>query len=224
MILEKINNNEVIFKNELSRINSYEDNLKMIRSDLSYDNIRFSFKCDKDFERLKLLVILSPIFIAIFDSSHERMANYKAYLEKSNFTYGIYPNFFSFDLKSYFDFYKSHKKFEDIMLDESLNINFSINALDDSYILALFFFLDELICNKENRKYYLDYFREIRDDIVINGRRSILANGDRAFYLSKYVLVRMLDIIADLYEKSDQSKLYLNPISNSINNLKRPIY
>lgn len=66
------------------------------------------------------------------------------------------------------------------------------------------------------------YFKEIRDDIVINGRRSILANGIQAFYLSKYVVVWMLDLISFIKEKNPGAFKYLLPIYKLASNLKTP--
>ncbi|WP_058990777.1 hypothetical protein [Anaerococcus rubeinfantis] len=186
------------------------------------EKIILNFKNDKDNETLRLLVILSPIFITIFDNSTS-LEFFRENLEKSNFEYGLYPNFFEdFSKEKYFEFYKNHEKFEDIILNEDESIDFTINFLEDKYILALVSLI-EVIFSKYNRKNLIRYFKEIRNDIVINGRRSILANDIYAFYLSKYLVNWALDLMKIARYKDKNRYLYIDEIYKLTNNLKRPI-
>ncbi len=82
--------------------------------------------------------------------------------------------------------------------------------------------VDALIEDDSNRQMLLQYFDQMRDDIVINGRRSILANGIQAFYLNKYLVVWMLDLINFIKENDPDSYKYLQAIFDLINNLKTP--
>lgn len=186
------------------------------------EKIILNFKNDKENETLRLLVILSPIFITIFDNSTS-LEFFRENLEKSNFDYGLYPNFFeNFSKEKYFEFYKNHEKFEDIILNEDDSIDFTINFLEDKYILALVSMI-EVIFSKYNRKNLIRYFKEIRNDIVINGRRSILANDIYAFYLSKYLVNWALDLMKIARYKDKERYFYIEEIYKLTNNLKRPI-
>lgn len=183
--------------------------------------IKFIFSCGDNLTKLRLLVTLSPIFIACFDSSEVELSYFREKIEKSNFSYGLYPNFFSFDENAYRKFYAENEMKEDIYLTEDRDIVFSLNPLDDKYILALTYLLEKLIIDGNNREKLTDYFAKMRDDIVINGRRSILANGIQAFYLSKYVVVWMLIFCEGLMETYEDARFYLDPIYEKINKLKR---
>lgn len=186
------------------------------------EKIIINFKNDKENEILRLLVILSPIFITIFDNS-TNLEFFRKNLEKSNFEYGLYPNFFEdFSKEKYFKFYKDHEKIEDIILNEDESIDFTLNILEDKYILALVSII-EVIFSKYNRKNLIRYFKEIRNDIVINGRRSILANDIYAFYLSKYLVNWALDLMTIARYKDRQRYFYVEEIYKLTNNLKRPI-
>lgn len=206
----------------------YQDSksLKKSLKEISYKKdclkeIKFIIPCGDDLTRLKLLVTLSPIFIACFDSSESELGYFREKIGESNFSYGLYPNFFSFDENVYRKFYAENEIKEDIYLTEGRDIIFSINPLDDKYITALAYLLEKLIIDDCNREKLTDYFAKIRDDIVINGRRSILANGIQAFYLSKYVVVWMLILCEGLMEKYEDARFFLDPIYEKINNLKR---
>lgn len=183
--------------------------------------VKFIIPSGDDLTRLELLVTLSPIFIACFDSSESELGYFREKIDKSNFSYGLYPNFFSFNENAYRKFYSGNEIKEDIYLTEDRDIIFSLNPLDDKYILALAYLLDKLIIDNCNREKLTDYFAKIRDDIVINGRRSILANGIQAFYLSKYVVVWMLILCEGLMETYEDARLFLNPIFEKTNKLKR---
>lgn len=186
------------------------------------EKIILNFKNDKENEILRLLVILSPIFITIFDNS-TNLEFFRKNLEKSNFEYGLYPNFFEdFSKEKCFEFYKNHEKIEDIILNEDESIDFTLNILEDKYILALVSMI-EVIFSKYNRKILIRYFKEIRNDIVINGRRSILANDIYAFYLSKYLVNWALDLMTIARYKDKQRYFYIEEIYKLTNNLKRPI-
>ena len=135
-------------------------------------------------EKLKLLVILSPILIACFDKGSFELEFLKKTIEKSSFPYGLYPNFFK-DLNKdkYFYHYKDWDKdsiCEDIILNKDGRIDFYINPLPGSYLRALVVMVDTLIEDYSNRKELLKYFDKMRDDIVIEGRRWIIANGIEA--------------------------------------------
>lgn len=199
-------------KKSLKEISCKKDYLK---------EIKFIIPCSDDLTRLKLLVTLSPIFIACFDSSKSELEYFIEKIGESNFSYGLYPNFFSFDENVYRKFYAENKIKEDIYLTEDRDIIFSLNPLDDKYILALAYLLEKLIIDDCNREKLNDYFAKIRDDIVINGRRSIIANGIQAFYLSKYVVVWMLIFCEDLMETYEDARFFLDPIYEKINKLKR---
>lgn len=186
------------------------------------EKIIINFKNDKENETLRLLVILSPIFITIFDNS-TNLEFFRENLEKSNFKYGLYPNFFEdFSKEKYFKFYENHKKIEDIILNEDESIDFTINYIENKYILALLAMI-EVIFSKYNRKNLITYFKEIRNDIVINGRRSIIANDIYAFYLSKYLVNWALDLMKIARYKDKERYFYIEEIYKLTNNLKRPI-
>lgn len=187
------------------------------------DGIILSFKTDEDFKRLRLLVILSPILIASFDSRKEELGYFKENLEVSNFKYGLYPYFFQdFDLKDYLDFYKKNPQVEDIKVYENLKVDFYLNYLKDSYILSLVAMVEALILDDKTCHSLLRYFDKMRNDIVINGRRSILANGIQAFYLGKYVVVWALDLYKIIEKSRPDLYGYIRPIYKLTNNLKRP--
>lgn len=183
--------------------------------------VRFIIDNDKDKEKLLLLVTLSPIFLASFDSSSEELDFFREKISSSNFAYGLYPEFFPFDEEKYRLVYENKENKEDIFLNEEGLIEFTINPIGDEYILALAYLLEKLVEDDINRKKLLKYFDKIRNDIVINGRRSILANGIQAFYLSKYVVVRMIEIIDKLMAEEKNGNIYLNAIYDRLENLKR---
>lgn len=227
MILKKIKDYKeytYIFENTSDLcIKLKNKNYKSLKKTKKENQIKITFKSDKDFNKLKLLIILSPIFIASFDSGKDELEFFKKNLTKSNFTFGIYENFFEyFDFSSYLNFYESHKKTEDIMINSNYKVDFKLNFLSDTYILSLVALLEGLILDDKTCNELLKYFDKIRNDIIINGRRSILANGIQAFYLSKYVVVWALDLY-QIIEKSNP-KLYdfVKEISILNNNLKRP--
>lgn len=200
-----------------------EERLTKSENELSGEclkEVKFIIKDDDENKRLKLLVILSPIFLASFDSSEEELGFFKKKLENSNFPYGLYPEFFPFSENDYRSFYKNAENKEDIYLNKNQEIEFSLNPLLDKYILALAYLIEHLIVDDKSRDALLDYFNEIRNDIVINGRRSILANGIQAFYLSKYVLVWIMTFCENLMEEKE-GELFLGPIYQRINSLKR---
>lgn len=198
-------------KDKMAEASNYED----------LREVKFEIRNDNDNEKLKLLVILSPIFLASFDSSKKELGFFIEKISNSNFPYGLYPEFFPFDKEKYRQIYENKENKEDIYLNEEDLIEFSINTIGDKYILALSFLLEKLIEDDSNRKKLLEYFDKIRNDIVINGRRSILANGIQAFYLSKYVLVWMIIFCEALMEKYEDARFFLNPIYEKTNNLKR---
>lgn len=187
------------------------------------DKLVFSFKTNPDYKKLRLLVILSPIFIAIFDNGKTDLEFFRNNLTKSNFTYGLYEKFFQdFSLKDYLSFYQNHEKNEDIMVDENLTVSFTINEMDPVYILALAALIEGLILDDKTREELLDYFAKMRNDIVINGRRSILANSIQAFYLSKYVVAWALDLYKIIEKDHPDLYSYIIPIYKLTDNLKTP--
>lgn len=181
---------------------------------------------DPENEKLKLLVILSPIFIAAFDNGSVELEFLKKTIENSSYHFALYPNFFeNFDKEEYFKAYRDkndEKITEDIILREDKTIEFYFNLLKDTYLKSLLAMVDGLIEDDKNRKILLQYFDQIRDDIVINGRRSILANGIQAFYLNKYVVVWMLNLFDFIKENKADVLPYLNPIMDLVNDLKTP--
>ena len=183
--------------------------------------VKFIMDNDKENDKLMLLVILSPIFLACFDSSIEELDFFREKISNSNFPYGLYPDFFPFDENIYRRFYKNRENKEDIFLNEEGLIEFTINPIKDKYILALAYLLEKLAEDDNNRKKLLTYFDKIRNDIVINGRRSILANGIQAFYLSKYVLVWMIEIMDKLIAEEIDGNINLKDIYKRLENLKR---
>lgn len=203
-------------------------NLEEISQNNSKIKNCFSIKIVNDYnnEKLKLLVILSPIFISAFDNGNYELEFLKNIIENSQYPFGLYPSFFdNFDIKNYLAVYKSRDKTiltEDIILNTDNTIDFYFNTLEDKYLKSLLSMIDSLIEDKDDRKNLLKYFDKMRDDIVINGRRSIIANGIQAFYLNKYVVVWMIDLINFIKENNPDSYKYLQPIFDLINNLKTP--
>lgn len=194
---------------------------KMISVEKNQDFIRLIFPSDNKYKRLRLLVILSPIFIASFDSGKNQLEFLKNTIDNSKFAYGLYPKFFEgFDIDDYRKAYKDYQVKEDIYLNENNGIEFVVNPMDDSYLDSLICLIDKLIIDENNLNYFLDYFAKIRNDIVINGRRSILANGIQGFYLSKYVVVWMIDLCNHLLRDNPNLLEKLNPIYSLSNNLK----
>lgn len=206
---------------EYSSTSFLKDKMKKACDYWDLREVKFIMDNDKENEKLMLLVILSPIFIACFDSSIEELDFFREKISNSNFPYGLYPEFFPFDEYIYRRFYKNRENKEDIFLNEEGLIEFTINPIKDKYILALAYLLEKLVEDDNNRKKLLKYFDKIRNDIVINGRRSILANGIQAFYLSKYVLVWMIEIMDKLIAEEIDGNIYLKDIYNRLENLKR---
>ena len=193
----------------------------MINIEKNKDFIRLIFSSDDNFKKLRLLVILSPIFIASFDSGKNQLEFLKNTIDNSKFAYGLYPKFFEgFDIDDYRKSYKDYQVKEDIYINENNDIEFVVNPMDDSYLDSLICLIDKLIIDENNLNYFLDYFAKIRNDIVINGRRSILANGIQGFYLSKYVVVWMIDLCNHLLRENPDLLEKLNPIYSLSNNLK----
>lgn len=181
---------------------------------------------DPDDEKLKLLVILSPIFIAAFDNGNVELEFLKKTIENSSYPFALYPDFFgNFDKDQYFMAYETKdegKITEDIILREDNIIDFYFNSLPEAYLKSLLAMVDGLIEDDSNRRNLLQYFDQMRDDIVINGRRSILANGIQAFYLNKYVVVWMLDLFTFIQKNKADVLPYLSPIMDLVNDLKTP--
>lgn len=181
---------------------------------------------DTENEKLRLLVILSPIFIAAFDNGSVELEFLKKTIENSSYPFALYPDFFgNFDKDQYFKAYEDKdegKITEDIILREDNIIEFYFNSLPEAYLKSLLAMVDGLIEDDSNRRILLQYFNQMRDDIVINGRRSILANGIQAFYLNKYVVVWMLDLFAFIQKNKADVLPYLNPIMDLVNDLKTP--
>ena len=223
MILNKFDHNKKISYQVNDNYNFEEtsQNSSKIKNCLSLTIVN-----DNDNEKLKLLVILSPIFIAAFDNGEYELEFLKKNIETSPYPFALYPSFFNiFDKKNYLAVYKSRDKTiltEDIILNADNTIDFYFNTLEDKYLISLLSMIDSLIEDKNNRKNLLKYFDNIRDDIVINGRRSIIANGIQAFYLNKYVVVWMIDLINFIKENNPDSYKYLQAIFDLINNLKTP--
>lgn len=169
------------------------------------------------------MVTLSPIFIASFDSGKNELEYLNKTIEKSKFPYGLYPNFFSnFDIGDYKKAYEDYEVEEDIYLNEQNNIEFRINPLDHSYLNSLIALIEGIILDEKSNEHFTRYFAEIRDDIVRNGRRSILANGIQGFYLSKYVVVWMLDLCQYVIDNHPAKKDDIMAIYNLANSLKTP--
>ncbi|MBS6105622.1 hypothetical protein [Anaerococcus sp.] len=193
----------------------------MIEINKNKNFIKYFFPNDKKNTRLKLLVTLSPIFIACFDNGNYELEFLKKTIENSNFPYAIYPNYFEgFNKEKYFKAYKDVIPKEDIILNSDDTIDFYINPMDEIYVLALKSLIEGLIINNKANIYWTNYFKNIRNDIVINGRRSIIANGIQGFYLNKYVLVWMMDLCH--YIKINTPSLYndVNTIYELSSNLK----
>lgn len=187
------------------------------------DFIKLIFPNDEENNNLKLLVTLSPIFIASFDSGKNELEYLSKTIEKSKFPYGLYPNFFaSFDIEEYKKAYKNYEVEEDIYLNEQNNIEFRINPIDHKYLDSLIVLIETIILDKKSNEHFTKYFAQIRDDIVRNGRRSILANGIQGFYLSKYVVVWMLDLCQYVMDHYPEKKEHIRPIYKLANTLKTP--
>lgn len=187
------------------------------------DHIKIIFPNDKENKNLKLLVTLSPILIAVFDNGSYELEFLRKIIEKSKFPYGLYPKFFdNFDIDQYKKAYDLYEVKEDIYLNDENNVEFIINPLDDIYINGLVAVIEGVIINQKSNDYFTDYFKEMRDDIVINGRRSVLANGIQGFYLSKYAVVWMIDLCDYVLENFPDKKDDISPIYKLANNLKTP--
>lgn len=223
MILTKYKNGQ---KTSYLITNSYNFKMQSQSQSQIEDCFSLSIVNDPTKEKLKLLVILSPILIASFDNGTYKLEFLKKIIEKSAYPYGLYPNFFEdFSKDKYLSEYKDWDRTyirEDIILNEDGRIDFYINPLPDSYLLSLIAMIDSLIENDSNRKDLLKYFAKMRDDIVINGRRSILANGIEAFYLNKYVVVWMLELIDLIKNKNPNKAFYLEAIEEAVNKLRTP--
>ncbi|WP_049944437.1 hypothetical protein [Anaerococcus provencensis] len=187
------------------------------------DYIKLIFPNDDNNNNLKLLVTLSPIFIASFDSRKNELEFLKQTIEKSKFPYGLYPNFFAdFDIDNYRKAYENYGIEEDIYLNEQNNIEFRINPIDHSYLNSLIALIESIILDKKSNEHFTKYFDQMRDDIVRNGRRSILANGIQGFYLSKYVVVWMLDLCQYVIDNHPAKKDDIMAIYELANMLKTP--
>lgn len=187
------------------------------------DYVKVIFPNDLEYKRLRLLVILSPILIASFDNGYNELEFLKNSIKKSKFQYGLYPNFFQgFSIEDYRKSYSNYNPVEDIFLNKENNIEFKVNPMENQFINALASIIENVIIDHKANYYFTDYFKEIRNDIVINGRRSILANGIQGFYLSKYVVVWMIDIINFIKENNPKAYEDLKIIEFLANNLKTP--
>lgn len=187
------------------------------------DYVKLIFPNDLENKRLRLLVILSPILIASFDNGSYELEFLKKLIEKSEFPYALYPNFFQgFSIENYRKSYENYNSAEDIFLNKENDIEFIINPMENQYIDSLARIIESIIIDPKANSFYTDYFKEIRNDIVINGRRSILANGIQGFYLSKYVVVWMIDIVNFIKENNPDAYKDLELIENLTNNLKTP--
>ena len=185
------------------------------------DYTKLIFPNDKNNNNLKLLVTLSPIFIASFDSGKNELEYLSKTIEKSKFPYGLYPKFFAdFDIDEYKKAYKNYEVEEDIYLNEQNNIEFRINPIKDIYLDSLIALIEALIIDERSNEHFTKYFAEMRDDIVRNGRRSILANGIQGFYLSKYVVVWMIDLCHYVKDHQPEKWEATVPIYELANNLK----
>lgn len=182
------------------------------------------FENDNENEIAYILAILSPIFIACFDNGLEELSFLKDSIKKSKFSYGLNP-FFSEIYRHGFDIEKisiDQSPNDDICLDPNNMVNFTINPMEDIYLKSLLFLIDKLILDDINRKKLLEYFDGVDYNILINGRRSILANGIQAFYLRKYVAVWMIDLINFVQKNNPECKTILKPIYDLTSNLKTP--
>lgn len=223
MILTKVQNGrQTCFEIEsgytLKKVSENESQLR--------DCFYLRIQNDPNDYKLKLLVILSPIFIASFDNGDFKLQFLKKTIDNSKYPYGLYPNFFeNFDKETYLREHKVEDKSrigEDIWLNDDGTIDFFLNPLPQPYLISLIAMVDSLIEDEKNRKTLLTYFDKMRDDIVRNGRRSILANGIQAFYLNKYVVVWMLDFFDFIKENKADALSFLDPIMDLINELKTP--
>lgn len=187
------------------------------------DYTKLIFPNDEENNNLKLLVTLSPIFIASFDSGKNELEYLSKTIEKSKFPYGLYPDFFAdFDIEEYKKAYKNYQVEEDIYLNEQNNIEFRINPIDHKYLDSLIVLIETIILDKKSNEHFTKYFAQMRDDIVRNGRRSILANGIQGFYLSKYVVVWMLDLCQYVIDNHPAKKDDIMAIYELANTLKTP--
>ena len=192
-----------------------------IENNITYTKL--VFPNDEKNNNLKLLVILSPIFIASFDSGKEDLEFLNKTIENSKFPYGLYSKFFAnFDIEEYKKAYENYQIEEDIYLNDENNIEFRINSLDSTYLRSLIALIEGIILDQKSKEHFINYFDQIRDDIVRNGRRSILANGIQGFYLSKYVVVWMLDLCKYVIDHHPNKKQDIMAIYDLANKLKTP--
>lgn len=182
------------------------------------------FENDKENEIAYILTILSPVFIACFDNGYGELSFLRDSIVESKFPYGLNP-FFSKIYRQGFDFEKisiDQSPNDDICLDPNKMVNFTVNPMEDMHLKSLLCLIDKLVLDDSNRKKLLEYFDGVDYYILINGRRSILANGIQAFYLRKYVAVWMIDLIKLVLENNPEYKIILKPIYDLTSNLKTP--
>ena len=96
---------------------------------------RISFSSDENNEKLRLLAILSPIFIASFDNGAYELEFLKKSIENSSYEFGLYPHFFKNFQKS--QYLKEDRSADDIYLSNDGFIYFSFNDLDEKYLPSL---------------------------------------------------------------------------------------
>ncbi|MDD7382979.1 MAG: hypothetical protein SOZ89_01260 [Peptoniphilaceae bacterium] len=209
------------FENESFEFNNvFELDKKLNRNYESDFEIKFEID-DFAEEKIKLLVTLSPIFNAIFDNGKkdEYCSFLKDLSKKSKYEYALYDNFFSdFNLKN---IEKNTTEFEDINIKDGF-ICFKFNNLANKYILGLVSMIETLVLNTSQRKLLLNYFKDLSDVIVKNSRRAVISNGNRAFILSKYVVVWFMELVKIIRIKFPDNYKYVKAIENLNLNLKLP--
>ncbi|MDO4662652.1 MAG: hypothetical protein Q4B36_06015 [Tissierellia bacterium] len=208
---------------ENKSIYSYEfkDSEKFLEEFIDAKNYSYiEIELTRNIDKLRLLVILSPIFHSFFDNGN--VNTYSSFLanlsEKSKYPFALFPNFFDFNYEDYLKDANNDFLYEDITMDDT--IKFKVNPMDKKYLLSLLILIDSLIEDDSERFILLRYFSNMKDSTVINGRRSVLANGIRGFYLSKYIAVWVVELIKISRIRNPENHKYLIDISNLINDLK----
>lgn len=195
-----------------------DDDIFQIK-DENITHYKISF--DYSYENFSLLCILSPILFCIFDNSSGEYVFLRNLWNNHRYDFGIFPEIFPFD----YDYYKKNRdENDDIYVDDK--INFTINKITKKDLFSLLILIDILILDKSMNYKLNSYFSKMRNQTIINGRRSILKNDLYAFYLSKYICVwikEIFKIIRLLYPNEYKYLKYLNDLNEELSHLKNAV-
>ncbi|MDO4594311.1 MAG: hypothetical protein Q4B52_02935 [Tissierellia bacterium] len=209
MKIDIIKDKKIIYSKEINNIDQLNINYNLIADYIE-------IKMERNFDKVKLLAILSPLFMTMFNSDNFSFFNFLN--ERSKYQFAIFPNFFDFDESKYMKHLEEDKLYEDIIYGK--DIIYRINFMKDHYLTALIALLFYYIEDDKKRIELLDYFSGMKDRTVINGRRSALANGLRGFYLSKYIAVWLKDLFEEIKEEDKHYFSYIKEVYELNENLR----